>query len=223
MLTGIFDSHAHYDDAAFDADRELLLQMLPQQGICAIMNIGCSIESARQSIALAKNFPYIYTAIGIHPEFAAETTERELAEIRQMIDDEQVYAVGEIGLDYHYGKESVQAQKRFSMRRCSWRQNGSCLSSSIPAMRRPIPWRFSGNIRPTVSSTASATAQKWRRNSCRWDIISDLRGCSPSQTPENLWQLWQKCRLTGCCWRRIVRIWHRYPTAESAVILPCCR
>ena len=112
MLTGIFDSHAHYDDAAFDADRELLLQMLPQQGICAIMNIGCSIESARQSIALAKNFPYIYTAIGIHPEFAAETTERELAEIRQMIDDEQVYAVGEIGLDYHYGKESVQAQKK---------------------------------------------------------------------------------------------------------------
>ena len=68
----LFDTHAHMDDRAFDADREGLLEALPEKGVGLLMNPGCSLESSRNACALAGRYDYIYAAVGSHPDAADE-------------------------------------------------------------------------------------------------------------------------------------------------------
>lgn len=98
----IFDSHAHYDDEAFDSDRAELLQKLPELGICNVVNIGSDLKSSEASIALAAQYSYIYAAVGIHPECVTELPQGYLAQLKQMLKAPKVVAIGEIGLDYHF-------------------------------------------------------------------------------------------------------------------------
>ena len=99
----LFDTHAHMDDHAFDADRELLLANYPQQGIGLVMNPGCSLESSRNVSALTRQYDYLYGAVGSHPDVADEVNEAVLEEYRMLCkQNEKIKAIGEIGLDYHY-------------------------------------------------------------------------------------------------------------------------
>ena len=99
----LFDTHAHMDDSAFDADRENLLADLPEQGIGLLMNPGCSLASSRNAAALAEKQDYIYAAVGSHPDVADEVNEEVLEEYRNLCKlNPKVKAIGEIGLDYHY-------------------------------------------------------------------------------------------------------------------------
>ncbi len=99
----LFDTHAHMDDRAFDTDRDALLASLPDQGIELLMNPGCSLQSSRNASALAEQFPYIYAAVGSHPDAADEVTEEVLEEYRKLWKrNPKIKAIGEIGLDYHY-------------------------------------------------------------------------------------------------------------------------
>ena len=99
----LFDTHAHLDDHAFDADRDALLAALPGQGIGLLMNPGCSLATSRAACALAREHSWIYAAVGSHPDAAAEVTPEVLEEYRRLIrENPKVKAIGEIGLDYHY-------------------------------------------------------------------------------------------------------------------------
>ena len=99
----LFDTHAHMDDRAFDTDREELLRALPEQGLTLVMNPGCSLESSRNAVRLAREYDYIYAAVGSHPDVADEVNESVLAEYRELCKlNPKVKAIGEIGLDYHY-------------------------------------------------------------------------------------------------------------------------
>ena len=99
----LFDTHAHMDDRAFDADREALLDALPEQGIALLMNPGCSLESSRNASALSLRYDYIYAAAGSHPDVADEVNEEVLEEYRALCrQNPKIRAIGEIGLDYHY-------------------------------------------------------------------------------------------------------------------------
>ena len=99
----LFDTHAHLDDRAFDADRETLLASLPQQGIGLVMNPGCSLASSRAADALARKYPFVYAAVGSHPDAADEVDGQVLEEYRRMCrENPKIRAIGEIGLDYHY-------------------------------------------------------------------------------------------------------------------------
>ena len=99
----LFDTHAHMDDHSFDADRAQLLQSLPQQGLELVMNPGCSLESSRNACALARQYDYIYAAVGSHPDVADEVNAAVLDEYRRLVRaNPKVKAIGEIGLDYHY-------------------------------------------------------------------------------------------------------------------------
>lgn len=99
----LFDTHAHLDDRAFDADRADLLEHLPQQGLALVMNPGCSLESSQNAVALANSCPYLYAAVGSHPDAADEVTPDVLETYRQLCQNNpKVKAIGEIGLDYHY-------------------------------------------------------------------------------------------------------------------------
>ena len=109
----IFDTHAHLDDHAFDTDRSELLNRLPQEGIALVLNPGCSLESSRNAIALAREQDWIYAAVGSHPDAADEVEDAVLAQYRQMAQENpKVRAIGEIGLDYHYEDIPREIQQR---------------------------------------------------------------------------------------------------------------
>lgn len=107
----IVDTHAHYDDEAFDEDRELLLNGMTEAGIPFIVNIGASINSTKQTIELTKQYPFIYGAVGIHPSDTAELEEASFAWLKQVAEFPKIVAIGEIGLDYYWDTPDKQIQK----------------------------------------------------------------------------------------------------------------
>lgn len=98
----IFDSHAHYDDEAFQSDRETLLASLPEAGVCGVINCGCDLTSSQTAISYASRYPFIYAAAGFHPEMSGGVTQADLLTLEQLLTAPKVVAIGEIGLDYHY-------------------------------------------------------------------------------------------------------------------------
>ena len=102
MVDGIFDSHAHYDDDAFDADRDGLLRSLASHGVRRVMNVGSSMESSRTGIQLGKEYDFLYSSVGVHPDSAREICDETLLELAELAREPKVRALGEIGLDYHY-------------------------------------------------------------------------------------------------------------------------
>ena len=98
----LFDTHAHYDDEAFDADRRELLSSMPSQNVGLIVNPGCTVESSRTAVALAAEFPHVYAAVGIHPENCGGFAPEQMDEIRALAKGDKVVAIGEIGLDYYW-------------------------------------------------------------------------------------------------------------------------
>ena len=101
-MSYIFDSHAHYDADAFDADRIEVLTALPSQGVCGVIQCATDPDSIRASLQMAEQFPYIRVAVGIHPEFVSSATPEWLEIIRQAASHPAVCAIGEIGLDYYW-------------------------------------------------------------------------------------------------------------------------
>lgn len=108
----LFDTHAHMDDRAFDTDRHSLLQQLPRQGLALLMNPGCSLASSREADRLSRQYPYVYAAVGTHPDAAGEVNDRVLEAYRCMVrSNPKIKAIGEIGLDYHYEDIPREVQK----------------------------------------------------------------------------------------------------------------
>ena len=109
----LFDTHAHLDDRAFDADRAELLASLPEQNLALVMNPGCSLASSRNAAALAAQYSYLYAAVGSHPDAADEVTDAVLDEYRKLCKRNlKIKAIGEIGLDYHYEDIPRDIQQR---------------------------------------------------------------------------------------------------------------
>ena len=112
MLTGIFDYHAHYDDPKFDGDRAQVLARVHEGGVEYIINAGADLETSRSSIRLAEEFPFVYAVVGVHPQDAQDAPEDYLARLEEMAAHPKVVGIGEIGLDYHYTREHIEAQHR---------------------------------------------------------------------------------------------------------------
>jgi TatD DNase family protein len=104
----IFDTHAHYDDEAFDDDREQLLERMRNRGIEYIVNVGSSMQSCKSTIGLTRRFPYVYGALGVHPDEIAELAEDDYKWLEKNIYKPKIVAVGEIGLDYHWNDNKEQ-------------------------------------------------------------------------------------------------------------------
>ena len=108
----LFDTHAHLNDEAFDADREALLAGLQEKGISLVMNVGCCLESSRDILERFAPYPWIYASVGSHPDSADEVCDEVLDSYRQLAKNEKVKAIGEIGLDYHYEDIPREIQKQ---------------------------------------------------------------------------------------------------------------
>mgnify|MGYP002747478623 CR=1 FL=1 len=98
----LFDTHAHYDDEAFDPDRREVLAGLPQKGVGLVVDPGCTLTSSEKAVALAAEFPHVYAAVGLHPENCHDFQPEQIERLRQLAQREKVVAIGEIGLDYYW-------------------------------------------------------------------------------------------------------------------------
>jgi TatD DNase family protein len=107
----IFESHAHYDHEEFNKDRESLFKRFRENNIGYVMNIGSDMRSSRVSIELAKKYPFIYAAVGVHPHEVRDMKEDDLEILIHYAAYEKVVAIGEIGLDYHYDYSPRSIQK----------------------------------------------------------------------------------------------------------------
>ena len=94
----IIDTHAHYDDEQFDADREALLGMMQENGIGKIVNASAAISSWDSVIELTRRYPFVYGMIGVHPDEVGGLDEEKFFRMEQLLKEEKIVAVGEIGL-----------------------------------------------------------------------------------------------------------------------------
>ena len=108
----IFESHAHFDDEAFDEDRDELLSDIKSHGIETIVNVAASLSSVESTLKLSHLYPHVYAAIGVHPSETLELNDENLDLLRQRMNDERCVAVGEIGLDYHFLDEYPDPDKK---------------------------------------------------------------------------------------------------------------
>ena len=109
----IFESHAHYDDEAFDSDRDLLLSSMKENGVETIVNVSASKNSLDRVNELMNNYPFIYGAFGLHPDEVGDMTDELMEKIRLLSRQEKSVAIGEIGLDYYWDKEHHSLQKKW--------------------------------------------------------------------------------------------------------------
>lgn len=114
-----FDTHAHLDDDKFAEDADEVIKSLGDAGVGMYTNIGSDVASSEKSIELAEKYPFVYAAVGIHPEFAAKTTETDIDKIARLAAHPKAVAIGEIGLDYYYGAEEKEEQKKWFERQLS--------------------------------------------------------------------------------------------------------
>lgn len=111
MYTNIFDTHAHYDDEAFDSDRESLILSLKDRGVVGIVSCGCDIASTVANQNLSHSFDDFYFAAGFHPENLEDFSVEDLEKLEPFFADEKCVAVGEIGLDYHWMNSTKEKQR----------------------------------------------------------------------------------------------------------------
>lgn len=115
----IFDTHAHYDDEAFDDDREKLLAAMPENGVEFIVNVSSDLTSVHKTLELAERFPFIYGAVGVHPSETENLTEEDIQWLKSMAVAPKVVAIGEIGLDYYWKEPDRAIQRKWFERQLS--------------------------------------------------------------------------------------------------------
>ncbi len=112
-MNSIFDSHAHYDDKAFDEDRDQVLEHLPSLGVCGVVNCGTDKKSSLDSLALSDKFDFVFAACGVHPHSADDGDSAAfIKELFALTKAKKCVAIGEIGLDYHYDFAPREVQKQ---------------------------------------------------------------------------------------------------------------
>lgn len=112
----IFDSHAHYDDDAFQEDRADVIKGLKERGVDHVVNVSSSLETVKTSLALAAEYPQIYVAVGVHPNETEPLNEENFAWLQQQCRQPKVVAAGEIGLDYYWDEPERDVQKKWFIR-----------------------------------------------------------------------------------------------------------
>lgn len=114
----IFDTHAHYDDKQFDEDRDQILSSMQEQGVGTIVDASATVDSWERVLELTRRYSFVYGMIGVHPDEVGDLNEENFARMEQLLHEEKIVAVGEIGLDYYWDKEpEVQNAQRYWFRR----------------------------------------------------------------------------------------------------------
>ena len=121
----IIDTHAHYDDRAFNDDRDEVLNSLRDSGVEYVVNVGASLKSSRSTIELTKNYSFVYCAVGVHSDEVGELDESGLKWLEESAKLPKIVAVGEIGLDYYWDKADRQVQKEWFAKQMALAKNAN--------------------------------------------------------------------------------------------------
>ena len=113
QLEMIFESHAHYDDDAFNEDRDCLLQSMKENGIDTIINVTAEYGSIDATYELSKKYDFIYGTVGVHPSETAELDDEKFSYMYEVAKREKIVAIGEIGLDYYWPEPDHEIQKKW--------------------------------------------------------------------------------------------------------------
>jgi TatD DNase family protein len=100
----LIDSHCHLDFKDFIADRSEVIQRALNSGVSTMLNPSTDIENSKQVSNFAEQYPEVYAAVGIHPNFSAEWNADNRIMVEQLAASDNVVAIGEIGLDYYWNK-----------------------------------------------------------------------------------------------------------------------
>ncbi|MBR5542482.1 MAG: TatD family hydrolase [Oscillospiraceae bacterium] len=106
-----FDTHAHLDDTAFDADRASLIESFKDTGVTRVLNASSNMASSHATVALSEKYDFIYGAVGVHPDSAERFSEEDLEEIEKLLTLPRIVAIGECGLDYYYDDVPPEIQR----------------------------------------------------------------------------------------------------------------
>lgn len=113
MSVKIFDTHAHYDDEAFDEGREELIKAVHEAGVYKIVDIACSMETSKKMPEFINDYDFMYGTVGVHPDDIYNLTDSDMDELKELSKNEKIIAIGEIGLDYHYDDIDKELQKKW--------------------------------------------------------------------------------------------------------------
>lgn len=108
---GLFDSHVHLDDAAFDPDRDDVLARARAAGVDRMVTVGTDLASSRAAVELAERHAGVYAAVAIHPHAAVAATADAFFELRALAAHPKVVAIGETGLDFGGRSAPVEPQR----------------------------------------------------------------------------------------------------------------
>lgn len=112
----IIDTHAHYDDEAFEEDRDIVLKTLCHKGVEKVINAAASMEGCRRTLRLTERYKQVYGMLGVHPDEVGELAEKDMAYIKENAENPKIVAIGEIGLDYHWNVAPKEVQKLWFLR-----------------------------------------------------------------------------------------------------------
>ncbi len=112
----IFDTHTHYDAEQFDKDRVELLSSMREHNVGFILNVGATLDGCKSSVEFARKYPFMYAAVGVHPDEVGALNDETFAWMEELLSDEKAVAVGEIGLDYYWDNEPREVQKEWFIR-----------------------------------------------------------------------------------------------------------
>lgn len=116
MKQGLIDSHAHYENGRFKADRDVLISSMPGLGVDYIVNVGCDLPSSIEAIEIAEMHEKVYANVGVHPHEAKTLDDTMLDKLLQMCNHPKVVGYGEIGLDFYYDFSPRDVQRQWFTR-----------------------------------------------------------------------------------------------------------
>ena len=212
----IFDTHAHYDDAAFAEDREALLSSLPGRGIGRVINVCSDVDSLRTTMELTEKYPYIYGAVGIHPDEVGKLNDGILEEMRLLCRLEKAAAVGEIGLDYYWNKENHPVQIRWFERQLELaREEGlpviihsrEAAADTLEVMKRMKAGEIGGVMH------CFSYSREMAREYLDMGLYLGIGGVLTFKNARKL----KEVVCPGCCWKQTAPIWRPFPTGENGI------
>ena len=221
MEAMIFESHAHYDDEQFEEDRTELLNSMQENGIGTIINVGATFQSCTEVVQLAQEYPFIYAAVGVHPDEVGILDEEKFAYLREQCKKDKVVAVGEIGLDYYWDNESHEIQKKWFQRQLELAREFNLPviihSRDAAADTLEMMQQHAKGLRGVIHcfSYSKEIAQEY----VKMDFTSVSEVLSHLRIARNSKKLWQIYRWKRFCWRRIRRILRRLRIEENAILL----
>ncbi|MEE9257893.1 MAG: TatD family hydrolase, partial [bacterium] len=112
-VVGLVDSHVHLEDSAYDGDRRKVFERALSRGVGTIISVGSDIESSRKTLDIAKSFPGVFAAVGVHPHEVKSMANKSASAIKSLSESSKVVAIGEIGLDYHYNHSPRKLQRHW--------------------------------------------------------------------------------------------------------------